>query len=953
MNRRIILLLALTSLLVACGGNAKNTLGKLKYDEEKEEQIEFKKVSHAELRSEYKELIDLFEDKQLKEQIERRIADVYMMESVDTPVQQQQSGGQYVQAIKAYRQVLERYPNSPDNAEVFYQLAKAYDLEGNQDEAMKMLTELVNRHPNYQNIAEAHFRKADIHFNRGEYEQAKRSYLIVTRMASSRLLINAHYMLGWVNYKQRDFEASIDAFTYVLDTILGQDRVMADLDKAEKPLVEDAIHSISLALDKIGGAAYLQERPSLTKQHYAWMIYDYLGNYYLDKELYEESAKTFRSYIDSHLGSLRAPAFHEQLIAAYAKGNFPRQALREKEGYVRAYGIRSDFIGNKNGIDKQILSLLNTYLDELAQYHYGEGQAYQDIIDKEKERNKEKANSKKLAENKQLSVAAFLKSADFYGEYILTFPDDKRVDEMRFLKAEAHFLAGDFLQAAQDYERVAYEAKGSSAKDKASDAGYAAIIAYQNHIDALVAKNAKGSAENIANLRARAVESMLRFAKAFDSDPRSPSVLTNASTYLFGLNEYERAIAIANDLISTNTELDKNLKKTAYGIIAHSSFKLARYDEAGRAYVEQRALVEGDQEEYKRISERIATSYYKHAELVESQQGAEQAAQALLKIKTLTPDSPIRVTAQYDAVSLLMGLSAWSAAITELEELQTLYPEHELAVEFKRKLALAHEKSENWDTSSTLYLDLSQHDPDANIRREALFQAALMFEKKQDYQTAITHFKAYARAYEKPFDTRMEARYRLAINYDLLGEENKKLFWLRRLIDGDKEAGAERTERSQWLAAWANIEYGDYYAGEFERRRLTVPLPKSLPKKQEFFQSASKRYQMAADYGILEFVTQSSFKLGELNRIFARDLRRAPAPKGLSENDQLVYAEIIEEQARPFDELAIAAYEANLSRAWEGVYDSWIEKSFDAVKILHPERYNKVEVMASYGEGIR
>ncbi len=937
----------LLTAIASCSSNNTQTLGQLKYEEEQEKEIEFEKLTHEQVRNEYKELIDLFEDEKLKERIERRIADVYMMEAVDDQLEEEETS-EYVEAIKAYRNILERYPDSPDNAEVFYQLAKAYDLEGQQREAMRMLTELVRRHPTYKNIAEAHFRKADIHFNWQEYDQAKVSYSAVTRLSVGRLLLNAHYMLGWVHYKQLAFESGVNDFAFVLNKILVPGRDITSLNKAEKPLVEDSIHSMSLALDKIGGAETIAEIDSISGRDYTWMLYDHLGDYYLEKELYEQSAKTFRYFVRSFSKSDKAPTLHEKLINAYTKGKFPRQALAEKERYIHSYGITSNYPGNSDGIRAEISNQLIVFLEELARFNYTDAQFFLGEVKKEKDANKDNFDTAKTGKLEKEAIIAFTRSAGFYGEYIQTFPQDARVDEMRFLKAEAHFQAKQYLLAAEDYELVAYHPVGSSAEENAADSGYAAIISYQNHIESFGGKKKK----RVKEFRGIAVDSMLRFSKQFDSDDRSPTVLTNAAEYLFGLNQYERAISVAQDLVAKEN-LDRTLLKTAYGILAHSFFKLERYVEAEHSYVSQRALVSAYSDEYVKISERIAATVFKNAEVIESAQGKLAAALELLKLKTLTPDSPIRITAQYDAATLLLGVSEWSKAIVELTELSTLYPNHELAVEFPRKLALAYQKNVDWSKAAKAYLALYKNDPDPEIKREGLFLAASMYEKAMDYDLAIKYFKRYAYDYEQPFDTRMEARYHLATNYETLDEIGKQLYWLRRIIAGDAKSGDQRTERSRWLAAWSNAKYGDYFASEFRKKKLRQPLQRSLPKKKGFFEDASDRYQKAADYGILEFVTMSSYKIGTLYENFATDLRRAPKPAGLSAGDTHIYKEIIEEQASPFDQLAVEVHQANIDKAWEGHFDSWIAQSFGALSKLYPDRYNKQEVSATYGEEIR
>lgn len=938
-------ILSVLILVAGCSGNKATTLGSLKYKPVKEEEIHFQRMSHQEVRAEYKDLLDEFEDQQLKEQIERRIADVYMMEGVYDQNRQKEKQSYYVDAIKAYRNILEKYPDSPDNAEVLYQLAKAYDMEGDQVEALAMLTELTQRHPGYANIGEAYFRKGDIHFNNQDYANAERSYLAVTQLQNVKFAINAHYMLGWAYYKQHQYHKSLDAFIYVLDRLVQNHASLDHLDKAEKPLAQDSLHSTTLALDRIGGAEAISSLP-LARKTYVWMVYDNIGQYYLDKELYEDSATAFRLFVSNHRHAPQAPQLHEKLINTYITGSFPRQALGEKESYVAAYGLRSDYQGNRNGMSASVSQSINTYLDELARHFYSEGQAYQAEIAELKE--KKNPDKKLIAERSSQSIASYARAAGFYQEYVETFPNDARIDEVYFLKAEALFLARNYAEAIVDYERVAYRPKGNSAQMHAANSGYAAIISYQKHIDTLAA-----DAPEVKKWQAQAVESMLQFARTFHADSRSPTVLTNAAEYLFGLDQYKRALEVSESLIANNPQLDSTLKKTAYGIMAHSYFKLNDFQNAENSYLKQRELVDRSDEEYQQISERLATAIYKKSEGIVDKGEKEAAIEQLLRIKVLTPDSSIRVTAQFDATAMLLELEEWGRAIVELRELLTLYPDHELAVEFPRKLSFAYEKNENWALAAESYLGLSEKDPDAEVRREGLFLAASMFEKNKNYTTSIELFKRYDATYPEPFSSRMEARYHLAILHETLVDTQQQLHWLGRLIDGDMQAGAKRTDRSRWLAAWAKIKNGDYYAKEFSSNKLYLPLVKSLPAKNKSLELAINHYQGSADYGILEFVTMSSFKIAHLYQQFARELRESQRPAGLSTEELAMYAEIIEEQSTPFDNLAIELHQANIDRAWDGQFNEWIDQSFAEMRVLSPARFNKTEVIVSYGDEIR
>lgn len=946
--RRALYILALSFIgthIASCSNSNQSTLGQLKYEADEEENIEFEKLNHEQVRNEYKELLDEFEDDKLKEQIERRIADVYMLEGEYDQKSDTQKSNYYLDAIKAYRNILTRFPNSPDNAEVLYQLAKAYDMEGQQDEAKDMLEELTTRHPYYANNGEAYFRLADIYFGRKRYKAAEQAYHAVTESGIEKLHLNAHYMKGWSQYKQSKFRTSALTFAFVLAEYLLENEDDSQLSKAQKSIVSDTIHSLSLSIDKIGGPESINALEGLANKPYVWLVYHALGEYYIEKELYESAASAYRYYLESNLLSLRAPNFHKKMIDTYTKGRFPRQALDEKAHYVENFGIYSKYYA-KLGAQNTTLKNIKIFLDELARHHYSLGSA---ASKKLTELNALKSPKPKDIKYEQANeLKSYRKAATYYTQYLETFPDDSRFDEVVFLQAEAYFISKQFDKSAQGYEFVAYTPKGDSAKKHASDAAYSAILSYQKHVETL-----KTGSDLQKEWQVNAIESMLRFSKIYHADERAPNVLTNAAEYLFSLDQYQRAIDIVNTLIQDNKKLDNALKRTAFGLLAHSHFKLENFLEAQSAYINQRNLVAKKSKDYQEISERLASTSYKYSEQLLTKKDTDAAISQLLNIKTLTPDSPVRIIAQYDAASLLLKAEKWDAAITELKQLLELFPKHELAEEFPRKLAFAYRKNEQFLPAAKAFLALHKNDPIKDIQREALFSAAEMFEQNMTYDTAIQHYKAYAYQYEEPFDARMEARYKLAINYTYIKEPGKTLYWLRRIIDGNKKAGAKQSERSQWLAAWAHSQYGDSFAKEFNRKKLTLPLIKSLSKKQEAMKNAINHYEKSTEFGHLEFITQSSVSIAELYIALSKAIRQSPKPKGLSAQDAATYSSILSEQAQPLEALAIELHTANAERAWAGEYNNWIETSFSQLKQLAPVRFAKEESIVSYGDEIR
>jgi len=953
---RAVVIISLIVVVSACSTGGQ-TLGDLKYKPRKEKAVEFEKLDYKQVREEYQEILSLFKDKELKEQIERRIANVYMLEGKEELLNAKPTKSYYTEAIKSYHEILDKYPNSPDNAQVLYQLARAYDMDGHIDKALKMLLQLTTHHPQYKNNAEAYFRIGDIYFGMQKYRKAQEQYKVVTRMQNDKLRTYAHYMLAWTYYKQFNYEASVNAYAVVLSLLLGDGEDIEGLNDSDKPLLNDSIESISLSLAKSDGAEMIEKIQSLKGKPYKWRIYDSLGSYYLKKERFEDSADTFRRFVQKYNFSVHAPDLHSKLISAYIKGRFPLLALQEKEVYVEYYSLSSKY-EKENGIDEKVESNLKIYIDELASHYHSKAQElvknYEKIIKKTKGNKVSKKLAEELTKTKYQYLNSFERATYFYAKYIEAFSKDPRIPEMYFLKAEAYFSIKKYPNAIADFERVAYQLNQFEQTKYRAKAGYAAIVAYQSHIKQLALNDGEVNENNVAKeWQAKAVNSMLKFAEVYHEDKRSPSVLTNAAEYLFGLDQYQRALNVAQKLITNNPILDIQLKKTAFGIIAHSYFKLEQFALAEKNYTSQRELVAKGNKEYTTISERLAAAIYKDSQVLLDTDRKQQAIDQLLKIKRLTPNSKVRVSAQYNAATLLLATQQWDLAIKELKELIKDFSKDKTAFEFQRKLAFAYEKRESWKEAANAYLSLSKNDKDPKIRQDALFIAAGFYEKTKNYNTAIELFKQYARTYEQPFEVRMEARFRLAELYGTVKEVSKQLFWLRRIVDGDKNAGASRTNRSQWLAAWAHTKYGDYFASEFQRRKLTIALDKSLPKKNKALTNATDRYKKAADFGILEFVTMSSVKIANLYQQLGKELRDIKLPKRLSKEERKAYSEILEEQAAPLDQLALELHLGNVERAWSGEFNQWISQSFTEMKSLSPARYNKEEVEVRYGDEIR
>ncbi|MGD8616265.1 MAG: tetratricopeptide repeat protein [Gammaproteobacteria bacterium] len=944
------IMVALMVVLSGCGVTKRQTtIAELDSDKAPLTDIALPKVSHKDVRDEYRTLLEIVEDAELKEQIERRIAGVYMLEGdykqylgVKPP-----EDGYFAPAIKSYNEVIAKYPGDPDNAEASYQVAKAYDLDGKDRKALEVLDTFIEEYASSPRLAEVYFRKGDIHFRHKEYEEAESAYRSVIALGQeSAFLNNSYYLLGWSRYKLGDYEGGLKSFAQVLDHLVPEDGKVERLEKTEKSLVDDTMRIMSLSLAYGGGAEKINklyaERPQSKK--YVWLLYSGLGKHFLEKERYEDSASSYRAFVQQNPTSDRAPEMHSEMIRAYIDGDFASQVLPEKERYVQNYGINSAFWKTKgDDVKAKVIPNLKTYLDELARHYHGSGQQLKKQLDEgEVETDKRPELVAKEGE-------AFLKAANYYLQFTETFPQDPKVPEMIYMRAEALFDGGDYTAAIADYEKTAYQYKHAK---YGADAGYAAIVAFQKRAEELEAQHGEESPQ-LTQWREKAVESQLQFVNSYKGDERSGAVLAKTSEELFALKRYQKALEVATSVVSQKGGIDRKLHKTAYGVIAHSQYELGNYAEAEAGYRNQLKYIPDSDEEYGIVMERVAATAYKQGEVAREANDLNAAIEHFLRIKKIAPTSSARIAAQYDAATYMMKLEQWDSALVELLELRRKFPDHELSKDVTQKIAYVYEQDEQWEKAAKEYMVLYRNHEDEDVRRDALFIAAGLYEKAGEDERAIEYFKRWAHAYEEPFDNRMEARYHLAYLYEMNDDMTRHLYWLRRIIDGDRKGGSKRTDRSRWLGAWANAEYGDYWAWEFDRIKLRAPLEKWMPKKSEKLKNALDRYKEAADYGIFDIASRASYSIGELYARFARELMESPRPRGLSQVERQQYELILEEQAIPFEDLAIEVHQSNINEAWNGNFNEWVEKSFAAMAKLSPVRFGKQEMQVSYGDGIR
>ncbi len=876
-------------------------------------------VELGDLADVYREVLLVTDDPETRVLVLERLAGLEMLEAEAGLAEGDADEALFDEAIAAYSELLETHPDMEGRDRLLYQLSKAHDMTGDSEAAMVALQQLSSGHTDSEHYTEAQFRVAEKHFSEGRYAEAEAAYgRVLEAGEDTDYYLNAQYMLGWSQFKQGRYRQSIRAYTGTLDALMPTDNNLEAMSGANRALVQDCFRVLAVVFSYLEGvdsiaAAYDQ----LGERSYEPLLYQELGELYLKQERFRDSADTFRAFGKRYPSSEYAHRFHVRVIGIYETAGFRDLIVEEKRDYVAAYGVYGDyFLMSDVEVQREIADNLSLYIEELATHHHALAQAGGDN-----------------------AAVDYRQAGDYYQLYIDSFPGDERVPEMGFLLAEVRTESGDYEEAVATYEWVAYDYPDY---ERAADAGYAAILGY--------APLMEQAGEDESLLR-RKVDSQLRFAARFD-DPRTDAVLNDAAASLLALEEYQLAIIAGATLTRQTPAPAPELMLPASLVIAHSWFELAEYLDAAGGYRDVLTRMPASDERHEATVERLAASLYRRAEAIAADGDDLGAAMQFAQVVEETPGASFRRQAQFDAAQYFMNAGEYGRANALLKDFRSRFKGDALASEVPLKLVYNYEQLEEWELAARELDALVAAEQDPERSREMLYLSAEHYDRAGNVELAIARFRSYAHEWEQPLAPRMEAMQRLNEIYDSQGEQSKRRFWLKKIQAAHDAAGAAGTERSLYLAASASSVFAEDAYSAFRAVKLKAPVEKSLKKKRRAMDTALAAFQRTNGYGVAEFASLSTYRMGEIYRQLSVDLMESERPRGLDALALEQYELLLEEQAYPFEEKAIAIHEANMRRSWEGWYDDWIKRSFEALAGLSPALYAKHETQLAYSEDI-
>lgn len=890
----------------------------------------------------YKEFDRKDTDPGLRMAAKRRLADLEMEKSEDrnirnAPSHERDENGDvpqkesYDNAIKLYKELSSVAKNSPNNDHILYQLAKAYETNGDLENALETLNQMVSTYRNLSYMDELNFRRGELGFVLGDYGLADEAYAAVLAMGEfSQFYEKALYKRGWSQFKLGKYEPSLTSFFGLLDRKLVDASLMVEgiqltsatknsagpaASRGEEELLKDTFRVVNLCLSYLDGADTIKTYFSKNgHRSYEYLIYESLGNFFLSQERIQDAALVYKSFSDNYPEHVRAPMAFISMMNAYKQGGYADLLFQAKQEFVNRYALTSKYWrAYDENTRQQLVPYLRTNMQEVAQHYHA------------------KAQKTKNAQDYERAVT-------WYQNYIKTFPKDQSVPEINFMMAEALFESRHYEEAVKEYEKTAYNHHQFA---KSAEAGYAALLAYDKFESTLQGKEKE-------NWHRLSIGSALRFGKIFAKDQRAAEVVIKVAEDLYAMKKLDQAAEVARQVLELQTQASQEARLSAWTIIAFASLEKEDFVQAEVSYKVALSLATKDSSRLADLKEGLAAAIYKQGEQLRKNGDMQQAIVQFNRIKEVAPNSDINVSAAYDVAVSFVQTEKWAEAIQAFSQFRQKYPQHELIQDATQNLVMAYVKLDKLENAAQELERLSTYKRDPEFKRQALLQIGDMYTKAGNTDKVVNVYKQYVALYPYPLEQAVELRQKLAEIYKGRGAQADYLHWLKEIVLVQQGNTDQATQNTTIMAAKAAFTLALPSYEAFEQVQLVVPLKASLQKKKVKMKDALDALKKAADYGVPEVTSAATFHIAQVYSDLAKGMLKSERPAGLSTEELEQYDLLLEEQAFPFEEKAIEIHESNAGLVTKGIYDDWVKKSFAALTQLHPVRYAKSEKIEAY-----
>jgi tetratricopeptide (TPR) repeat protein len=754
---------------------------------------------------------------------------------------------------------------------------------------------LVSTYPESPFCQEAYLRMGDTQFNEKRFAECIDLYKRAAAGADTTFRLMALYKMGWAEFNEDRFVDAADAFRTVLDIY------EADADAVWRVDVADEAESYLIhSMARAGGADVFRDYfDRIGERSYEERLLMAMGQHFRRFSLYEEAAATDKLHIERYALHPEALLSGQRLVDTYRRWDRFDEARDAQLRYATHFAPASEWFNaqESDSVREAGAIFARACWTSVAVYHHKEAV-------------------------KNESTEDWAEALRLYETILGYWPEDPEAPVYRLHAGEASAELGQFPGALEHYAAAAGAGNDSTAemalhqRVAVTDAWYETTRHEQLGSDSLAKAVLTASDELLLD---------------FPEHRGGEDIVWRQGNLAFAHGWYERA-ADDFDRLAVTYPADRRAPLAA-SLRAEAFFRLERYEEAGIAFEE--ALVAARRAEHDSLVRiamgAIPVCYFKHAEAAVATDSTayRQHAELFEYVAERWPDYEHSHLAQYRAGLAWLHAGQPDEGVRALDVLTRRFPDSEYVKDSYLVIAKTWEAEEEHERAAQAFVDFSERYPDDDSADDALLRAADLCAAAGLIAKRDELRLSYIDKYPDDDETAMEILGEFARReIDTVTPERPISGILR--DDSQLAAYLERAESNTELASPGLVAEVHYLQAEearagYDAVRLTLPLKKSIPKKQKQLDNVMALYKKSVDLGVAEWAHASAYRIGQSLVAFGEALEKSERPKDLRGDDLLAYDDVLYGESAVFYDRGQEVWAELLKKNKEdGTEDEWI-----------------------------
>lgn len=867
-------------------------------------------------------------------------------------------------SIQLYEWFIRDFPKDPKVDQALFFLGYNHFELNEVKKGEKYYIRLTKEFPKSTYVVESNFALGEYYFDNEKWKEAKPHYLKVAKAKRHRLYSFALYKLAWVNYKMQNTKV---ALKYLEEVILEGRRGKTKESSSgvsQIRLAGEAIKDLIVFYAEAGdyrkARSYFEE---VIGQKSAQAQLGRLATYYMDTGNRAAAAFMFKDLISEDPSGPKSFDYQQNIVRMLQSGGGSKEFLAELSAWIELYGPGSPWQA-ANSRDKELIATANQSIESTLRNY---------VLQQHQTAQNSRAKSSQQ------------KARDGYELYLKTFNSGSHLAEMHFFYGELLFDIEDYQRAAAQYNWVLEKAPNTEYAEKAV---LNSLLALEKRLPTSEQiKKGIGDRKDPVDFPGSVVDFEVAAKRYFDKVPKGENTVAikyRLAALHYYFNHYDDALLGFREIIqrypkteyaeySANLMLDiYNLKGDYVGLQAAAE-EILKVPNLAKSSV-------GAQ-----IKDIKVQTDFKLAKDFEDKKDFGRSANAYLSFANNNRSNPLAFTALYNSAINFERAGDLVQAIGLYQTVASSKTKGgaDLKDNAEKFLPPLYEKTGQYEKAAKSFEAYASSHPKDKIAEEYFYNAAILYDGLNSYQSAIRNYERYFKLSKKT--DRHETLFLLGEMHERIKSYDKAISYYNQYLgSGTKNAAGvveaafniakihERRGKKKYAEEWfgktvatqrnlarkgqvvgvsfaAEAKFKLVRGGYDDLVRIKIPAGKA--------QAAAVKNKLAALNKLKEdlkavIVYDDAFQLvaalnlqGKALFHMYESLMNAPMPKGMTKEETAAYRSGVEQQlAGPFKTQSLEVLDLAVKRGHElqGYGPDLIEAS-KALAVLRGDRAKDID----------